>query len=99
MKSVPPALWIVVDDGSTDETPAILESYRAMIPYLRVIRRNDLGGRSVGPESSKLSMPVWIPSTLTNLITSANWTWICRPPYFELLIRRIPSVQASCGPR
>ena len=26
-QSVPPSLWIVVDDGSTDDTPAILEEY------------------------------------------------------------------------
>src|ERR1700712_3996540 len=49
LQSVPPALWIIVDDGSTDETPAILEEYSKRLPYLRVIRREDRGGRKVGP--------------------------------------------------
>ncbi len=48
-QSIPPALWVVVDDGSTDETPLILEEYARRLPYLRVIRRSDRGGRSVGP--------------------------------------------------
>ncbi|MGJ5081019.1 glycosyltransferase family 2 protein [Bradyrhizobium sp. HKCCYLS3013] len=48
-QSVPPALWIVVDDGSTDDTPAILDEYARRLPYLRVIRRADRGGRKVGP--------------------------------------------------
>jgi biofilm PGA synthesis N-glycosyltransferase PgaC len=48
-QSVPPALWVVVDDGSTDETPAILEEYAARLPYLRIVRRNDRGRRQVGP--------------------------------------------------
>jgi biofilm PGA synthesis N-glycosyltransferase PgaC len=48
-QSVPPALWIVVDDGSTDETPAILEEYARRLPYLRVVRRTDRGRRQVGP--------------------------------------------------
>ena len=37
-QTVPPALWVVVDDGSTDETPEILEDYRSRMPYLRVVR-------------------------------------------------------------
>ena len=37
-QSVPPALWVVVDDGSTDETPAILADYARRLPYLRVVR-------------------------------------------------------------
>lgn len=48
-QSVPPALWVVVDDGSTDETPAILEEYALRLPYLRVLRRSDRGCRRVGP--------------------------------------------------
>ena len=44
-----PALWVVVDDGSTDETPAILEKYARRLPYLRVVRRADRGSRQVGP--------------------------------------------------
>ena len=48
-QSIPPALWVVVDDGSTDETPAILESYQSRMPYLKVVRRVNRGRRSVGP--------------------------------------------------
>ena len=48
-QSVPPAMWVVVDDGSTDETPAILEESARRLPYLRVVRRTDRGRREVGP--------------------------------------------------
>src|SRR5262245_46584394 len=48
-QSVPPTLWIVVDDGSTDETPAILQEYAQRLPYLRIVRRSDRGHRRVGP--------------------------------------------------
>ena len=48
-QTVQPALWVVVDDGSTDETPQILEEYGSRMPYLRVVRRADRGERSVGP--------------------------------------------------
>src|SRR6202048_616154 len=47
-QSVPPALWVVVDDGSRDETPVILEEYVRRLPYLRVVRRADRGRRQVG---------------------------------------------------
>jgi glycosyltransferase involved in cell wall biosynthesis len=48
-QSVPPALWVVVDDGSTDETPTILVEYARRLPYLRVVRLTDRGCRRVGP--------------------------------------------------
>jgi len=48
-QTCPPALWVVVDDGSNDETPAILEEYTKRLSYLRVVRREDRGARAVGP--------------------------------------------------
>jgi len=48
-QSVLPQLWIIVDDGSTDETPAILARCAEELPYLRIVRREDRGRRSVGP--------------------------------------------------
>src|SRR3954469_5189239 len=47
-QTVAPALWIVVDDGSSDETPAILAEYAAKLPYLRIVRREDRGFRKLG---------------------------------------------------
>lgn len=48
-QTVTPALWVIVDDGSTDETPEILAEYTAKYGWIRVVRREDRGGRSVGP--------------------------------------------------
>lgn len=44
-----PARWVVVDDGSSDATPDILQEYAQKLPYLTVVRRADRGRRSVGP--------------------------------------------------
>lgn len=44
----PPALWVVVDDGSRDATPELLEQAAARIPWMRVVRRADRGSRRLG---------------------------------------------------
>src|SRR3990172_4178418 len=48
-QTIPPALWVIVDDGSADQTPQILAEYARRYDYIRVIRREDRGQRSVGP--------------------------------------------------
>ena len=47
-QTLPPATWVVVDDGSTDRTPEILDAAAAEIPWLRVVRRANRGSRKVG---------------------------------------------------
>lgn len=44
-----PALWIIVDDGSTDETPEILAEYADAHDWIRVVPKPDRGHRAVGP--------------------------------------------------
>jgi glycosyltransferase involved in cell wall biosynthesis len=47
-QSEPPACWIIVDDGSKDATPQILEAYARRFPYVRIVKRPDRGDRKLG---------------------------------------------------
>ena len=47
-QTIPPALWVIVDDGSKDETPQILAEYAKKFPYIKVITRQDRGDRKLG---------------------------------------------------
>ncbi|MFO1059746.1 MAG: glycosyltransferase family 2 protein [Dongiaceae bacterium] len=47
-QTLPPAAWIVVDDGSTDGSPELLRGYAAKLPFLRIVERGDRGFRHVG---------------------------------------------------
>ena len=48
-QTVRPALWVIVDDGSTDATPDILADYAARHDWIRVLQKPDRGRRAVGP--------------------------------------------------
>jgi len=101
-QSVAPALWVVVDVGSTEDTAAILESYKARLPYLRVVRRENRGRRSVGPGV--------IEAFYAGLETVSldEFDYVCKldldldlpPRYFELLMQRMeknPRIGTSSG--
>jgi poly-beta-1,6-N-acetyl-D-glucosamine synthase len=48
-QTVRPAAWLIVDDGSTDDTPKVAEAAAAKHPWIRLYRRPDRGIRKVGP--------------------------------------------------
>lgn len=90
-QSIPPALWVIVDDGSKDDTPTILVEYAARLPYIRIVNRTDRGGRAVGPGV--------IEAFYAGLdtVSLAQFEYLCKldldldlpPRYFEVLIQRM----------
>jgi poly-beta-1,6-N-acetyl-D-glucosamine synthase len=48
-QTVLPAHWVIVDDGSNDDTPAILREYASRHPWISIVTRPDRGHRAVGP--------------------------------------------------
>ena len=90
-QTVRPALWVIVDDGSTDETPAILAEYAARHDWIRVVQKPDRGHRAVGPGV--------IEAFYAGLetVSLSDYPYLCKldldldlpPGYFEGLIERM----------
>jgi biofilm PGA synthesis N-glycosyltransferase PgaC len=47
-QTIPPAVWVIVDDGSKDQTPQILAEYAAKFSYIKIVTRPDRGDRKLG---------------------------------------------------
>jgi glycosyltransferase involved in cell wall biosynthesis len=90
-QSVRPALWVIVDDGSSDATPAILAEYAARFDFVRIVRREDRGRRSVGPGVVDAFYAGY------DTIDPTQFDYICKldldldlpKRYFELLMERM----------
>jgi poly-beta-1,6-N-acetyl-D-glucosamine synthase len=90
-QSLQPSLWVIVDDGSTDETPAILQEYAVRHPWIRIVTRQDRGHRSVGPGVIDTFY------TGYKTIEPSEFEFMCKldldlelpTRYFEILIQRM----------
>jgi biofilm PGA synthesis N-glycosyltransferase PgaC len=90
-QSVRPALWVIVDDGSTDATPEILKEYAARHDWIRIVTRRDRGRRSVGPGVIDAFYAGY------ETIDPDEFDFLCKldldlrlpPRYFEILMERM----------
>ncbi|MFZ2986720.1 glycosyltransferase family 2 protein [Ideonella sp.] len=90
-QSARPALWVIVDDGSTDATPTVLADYASRHDWIRIVTRQDRGHRAVGPGVIDAFYAGF------NTIDPGEFEFICKldldlrlpPRYFEILIERM----------
>ncbi len=90
-QTVLPALWIIVDDGSKDETPQILAEYAVKAPFIRIVRRADRGDRKLGGGVIEAFYHGY------NTVNPDDFDYVCKldldldlpPRYFEILIGRM----------
>ena len=86
-----PARWVIVDDGSQDETPSILAEYAARFPWIQVLRRPDRGARKLGGGVIDAFYAGY------EAIDPSEFQYLCKldldlelpPRYFEVLIDRM----------
>jgi len=92
-QTIPPALWVIVDDGSSDQTPQIVAEYAARVPWIRLVRRPDRGQRLLGSGV----IDAFYDGYAT--INPDDFDYLCKfdldldipPRYFESIIERMES--------
>ncbi len=90
-QSIRPAKWVIVDDGSTDETQAILAEYTSRYDWIQVVTRADRGARVVGPGVIEAFYAGY------ETIDPQDYEYLCKldldlilpPTYFEELMKRM----------
>jgi hypothetical protein len=90
-QTVRPALWVIVDDGSKDATPKILDDYARKYPFIKVIHRPDRGVRSVGPgvvDAFYVGYDAINPDTF-DYVCKFDLDLEVPPVYFEKMIERM----------
>jgi glycosyltransferase involved in cell wall biosynthesis len=82
---------VIVDDGSTDETPRILADYAARHDWIRIVQKPDRGHRAVGPGVIEAFYAGF------DTVDLDTFDYLCKldldldlpPRYFEILIDRM----------
>ena len=100
-QSVLPARWVIVDDGSTDETPQILADYAAQYPWIQIVTRKDRGHRAVGPGviDAFYSGYAAVDPDAFDYLCKLDLDLRLPPRYFEILMERMAAnpLIATCS--
>jgi hypothetical protein len=90
----PPDLWVIVDDGSTDATPEILERLASEIPFLRILDTTKLPIIGTVPDRLATAAEARAFNLGLHSVAYESFTHVSKldgdtelpPRYFELLL-------------
>jgi biofilm PGA synthesis N-glycosyltransferase PgaC len=90
MQTVRPAEWIIVNDGSTDETGDIVARYTVHHPWIRLINRADRGYRQRGAGVVEAFYDGFNQITHTDydVVVKLDGDLSFEPDYFEELLKQ-----------
>jgi biofilm PGA synthesis N-glycosyltransferase PgaC len=86
-----PSKWVIVDDGSTDDTAAILSEYASRHEWISIVTRADRGHRAVGPGVIDAFYSGYQTIQLDDydFVCKLDLDLLLPPRYFEILIQRM----------
>jgi glycosyltransferase involved in cell wall biosynthesis len=89
-QTVAPAEWVIVDDGSTDATPAIAEDLAAEYAWVHVVRRDDRGHRAagIGVVTAFYDGLAAVRTTDWEYLVKLDADVVLAPDYFERCLQR-----------
>src|SRR5688572_8199097 len=86
-QTVLPKLWVIVSDGSTDDTDTIAQSYAARHPWIRYLRRDRSDGYSFARKARSFNSAYDTVKGVTfDLIANLDADVVFEPDYFEFLV-------------
>jgi glycosyltransferase involved in cell wall biosynthesis len=88
-QTVPPQLWVIVDDGSTDRTAEIVQDYAKRFPWMELIRRPQRLDRSFAGKVHAFNAGLErVRSLPFEVIGNLDADLSFEPNYLEFLMRK-----------
>jgi poly-beta-1,6-N-acetyl-D-glucosamine synthase len=84
-----PEHWVIIDDGSTDNTAEIIEDYVARFPWISLIRRTNRPNRHFGGKANAVNAGFKFLRTMPfDLVGSLDADISFEPDHFEFLLSK-----------